>query len=286
MRNLIEFIKKYNYWFLFILLQFICFYFIFTRNSYQKSVLFNSTNKIVGGIYGISGSITSYFGLRGDNQDLLERNAKLQMEILALKEEILSLKTDTIAIKDLFNKDGNLNTDYNLITARVINNSISKTNNFITINKGENDGVKIDMGVISQKGVIGIVSAISPNRAIVLPILNPNTRIGCKVLNSNAYGILMWEGDDPRYAYLKDYPKYESFQKGDTIVTSGFSQMFPEGLMVGTIEDAKSQTNDNFNSLKVRLSTDFTTLKDVILINDSILEEQRILENKNTNAKN
>lgn len=285
MRNLIEFIKKNNYWFLFILLELICFYFIFTRNSYQKSVFLNSSNEIVGGIYAASGSITSYFGLKGQNEDLLQQNIELEKEVLALKEYIFSVETDTVKFERFLKNIANNKAEYDLIAARVINNSVSKINNFITINKGENDGVKMDMGVASQRGVVGVVAAVSANRAIVLPILNPSTRIGCKVLNSNAYGILMWEGDDPRYAYLKDYPKYEAFEKGDTIVTSGFSQMFPEGIMVGIVEDAKSQANDNFYSLKVRLSTDFTTLKDVILINDFMLEEQRALENKVNNAK-
>ena len=111
------------------------------------------------------------------------------------------------------------------------------------------------------------------------PVLNPHSRFSCKILNSNAAGILIWEGGDPRYAMLTEYPKYEDVQIGDTIVTTGFSDFFPEGIMVGTIEEYKSETDDNFNSLKVKLSTDFGSLKNVLLINNTN-EEIKELENK------
>lgn len=285
MQSLLEFLRKNGAWFVFIFLEIICFYFIFKVNSYQKSVFLNSTNVVTGYIYSASGSVEAYFGLKGQNQDLISRNIELEKQVLTLKEYIYKLESDSVKINAYVDSLTNVKSDYEYLTARVINSSISQLNNTITINKGTSDGVKLDVGVISQNGVVGVVTAVSSDFAIVQPVLNSNTRIGCKVLNSAAYGVLVWEGGDPRYASLRDYPKYERFETGDTIVTSGYSEMFPEGVKVGIVEDYKSQVNDNFYSLKVKLFTDFTTLKDVILINNLMLDKQRELENRVNNAK-
>lgn len=285
MRNLIDFLIKNGSWFVFILLEIICFYFLFNNNSYQKSVFLNSSNEVTGRVYSISGSIVSYFGLKSQNQELLEQNAELQSKIIILKERLNSLAGDTLeADVFLINPQG-IKSDYKFITAQVINNSISQTQNYITINKGYSDSIKNDMGVISQQGIVGTVRAVSKNFAVIQPVLNPNSRISSKTLGSNVAGSLTWDGVDSRYAYLMDYPKYEKFEKGDTIVTSGFSHFFPEGIMVGIVEDYASQTNDNFYSLKVKLSTDFSSLKDVILVGNNMKAEKNKLEKEAQNVK-
>lgn len=285
MRNLIDFLIKNGSWFVFILLEIICFYFLFNNNSYQKSVFLNSSNEVTGRVYSISGSIVSYFGLKSQNQELLEQNAELQSQIIVLKERLNSLAGDTLeADVFLLNPQG-IKSDYKFITAQVINNSVSQTQNYITINKGYSDSIKNDMGVISQQGIVGTVRAVSKNFAVIQPVLNPNSRISSKTLGSNVAGSLTWDGIDSRYAYLMDYPKYEKFEKGDTIVTSGFSHFFPEGIMVGIVEDYASQTNDNFYSLKVKLSTDFSSLKDVILVGNNMKAEKNRLEKEAQNVK-
>jgi len=285
MRNLIDFLIKNSSWFVFIFLEIICFYLVFSNNSYQRSVFLNSSNEVVGRIYSISGNVTSYFGLKSQNQELLEQNAALQSQIIVLKEHLNTLVGDTLQTEAFLKNPQNMKSDYHFITAQVINNSVSQTHNYITINRGYSDSVKADMGVISQQGLVGIVRAVSRNFAVIQPVLNPGTRISCKTLDSNVAGPLTWDGEDSRYAYLMDYPKYEKFEKGDTIVTSGFSDFFPEGIFVGIVEDYKSQTNDNFYSLKVELSTDFSSLKDVILIGNSMREEKNKLEKEVRNAK-
>lgn len=285
MRNLIDFLIKNSSWFVFLFLELVCFYFIFSNNSYQRSVFLNSSNEIVGRIYSVSGNVTSYFGLKSQNQELLEQNADLQSQIIVLKEHLNSLIGDTLQTEAFLKDPQKMKSDYHFITAQVINNSISRTNNFITINKGSSDSVKMDMGVICQQGLVGIVRAVSKNFAVIQPVLNSDTRISCKTYDSNVAGPLTWDGEDGRYAYLMDYPKYEKFEKGDTIVTSGFSDFFPEGIYVGIVEDYKSQTNDNFYSLKVKLSTDFSSLKDVILIGDKMREERNKLEKEVRNVK-
>ena len=285
MQNLIEFLRKNTSWFLFLALVLICSYFIFSGNAYQRSVFFNSSNEISGRLYAITGKIRSYFGLTEENDKLLQQNLELKGEVLALKEQIAKIEADSAQLDTYLENLKIENSDYKLSIARVINSSISLSDNFITIDKGSNQGVKIDMGVVSHSGVVGIVTYTSHNFAIVQPILNTSTKIGCKVAGTNAYGTLVWQGGDPRYANLEDYPKYENFAKGDTIVTSGYSQMFPEGIMAGTVEDFGSQTNDNFYTLKVKLSTDIATLKNVILIDNSKLKEQYELEKLARDAK-
>lgn len=285
MHNLFEFLRKNSPWFLFILLEIICFYLLFSHNSYSKSVFFNSSNVVSGSIYAFSENITSYFSLKEENEKLKEQNMEMTKEILALKDYYSFIENDSIKTDILLKKFSKRKTGYNLISAKVVNNTVSKASNYITIDKGANDGVFSEMGVSSQDGLVGIVTYVSDHYSIVQPVLNPDSKIGCKVMRTNTFGILKWEDRDPRYAYLTDYPKYESFSIGDTIVTSGYSDMFPEGIMVGVVEGSKNQLDDNFYSLKVRLSTDFTSVKNVLLIQNTTYEEQKELENTARNAK-
>lgn len=285
MRNLIDFIIKNSSWFIFVFLEIICFYFIFSSNSYQKSVFLNSSNEITGKLYSVTGGITSYFGLQSQNRDLLEKNAEYQAQVLSLKKLLHEVVADSMVIEAFLNDSLKRKKEYNFIIAQVVNNNVSMTHNYITISKGESDGIKPDMGVISQQGIVGVVRAVSDNFAVVLPVLNPDMKVSCKTLASNTTGILSWDGSDSRFANMMDYPKFEKFEKGDTIVTSGFSGTFPEGLLVGVVEDYKSQTNDNFYSLKVKLSTDFISLKDVIVIGSNMVQEQSLLEKRVRDAK-
>lgn len=268
MRNLINFLLKNSSWFVFIFLEIICFSLIFNGNSYQKSVFLSSTNEVTGRVYSISGTILSYFGLQQENQELLQRNALLEAQLSELKDHIFNLESDSVKTNAFLNDDSFGYKKEKHIVARVEKNSISLIDNYIIINKGKNDGVKADMSAVSQQGLVGLVRAVSPNYAIIQPILNPHSRISCKILDSkNAAGILIWESDDPRYASLTEYPKYEKIEIGDTIVTSGFSDFFPEGIFVGTVENYKSETDDNFYRLKIKLATEFGALKNVTLIN-------------------
>lgn len=285
MRNLIDFIIKNSSWFLFIFLELICFYFIFTGNAYQKSAFLNSSNEIVGRVYSVSGNILSYFGLKEENMNLIERNINLQTQVNDLQKRLYEIENDSMKTNAFLSDSVSRRLSYKFIRARVVNNSVSLTNNYITLDKGRNDGLTVDMGVISQQGIVGIVRAISDNFAVVLPILNPDMKVSCKTLKSNTTGILAWDGEDPRYAHMMDYPKFETFVVGDTVITSGYSGTFPEGILVGVIEDSKSQNDDNFYSLKIKLSTDFASLKNVIIIGNTMRLEQESLEKEVTNAK-
>lgn len=281
MRNLIAFLIKNSSWFLFILLELVCFYFIFQYNSYQRSIFLNSSNEIVGRVYGVSGNVLSYFGLKEANQDLLIKNAELHNRVLALEEYIYATSTDTLKTKAIL-QDSLSNNDYDFIISRVINNSIAQIENFITINKGSNSGLHTEMGVISQQGIVGIVRAVSPNYAVVQPVINPKTALSCKVKGANTPGTLIWDGKDYRYANLEGFPKFEKFELGDTIITSGYSRIFPEGIMIGIVENSQGQSDDNFVTLRVRLSTDFGTLKDVLVLKTENRQELSNLEKETT----
>lgn len=284
MRNLINFLLKNSSWFVFIFLEIVCFYFIFSSNSFQKSIYFNSSNEITGRVHAISGGILSYFGLRTENEDLLKKNGELQSQVKRLQDYLYSIEKDSLKTTAFLNDSLNNINSQEYITARVESNSISQVYNFIIVNKGRKNGVRNDMGAISPQGIVGVVRDVTDNYAVIQSVLNPNSRFSCKILSSNTAGTLIWETGDSRYVSLTEYPKYEKVEKGDTIVTSGFSDIFPEGIFVGTVEDFKSETNDNFYTIKVKLSTDFGALKNVQLINIKD-EERKELEEKIKNAQ-
>jgi rod shape-determining protein MreC len=195
------------------------------------------------------------------------------MELLRVQDQMDGLLADTVAFRG-FTPDSTEVFDFDFISAEVVSNSISSQFNYITINKGKADGIAPDMGVVSSKGVVGIVSVVSDHYAVILPVLNPKFRLSCKVLRSNNFGSLTWNGRDPRMADLEELPRHVVFQKGDTVVTSGYSAIFPSGIRVGTIAAHKKQRDDNFYTLEVLLATDFTSLQHVRIINNKRQKEQ------------
>lgn len=279
MNNLINFIIRKSHWFLFVILEVISFVLLFRFNNYQGSIYFTSANAVAGSINEAKGDIKSYFNLRATNEALLDRNTTLQLEIEQLKERLSAAALDTTTIPL---------SNFEVKRARVIKNSINKPDNYITLNKGRKDGIFPDMGVIGPEGIVGIVYMTSENRAIVISLLNSKSNISCKVKNSNYFGNLTWDGGDPQYASLKDIPRHATFHKGDTIVTSGYSAVFPEGIPVGVIENVTNSDDGLFYNLYVELFTDFGILSDVRVINDRFREEERELElqtNKTSGTK-
>ena len=277
MRNLLEFFIQYNYWFLFILLEVISFGLLFRFNSYQGSVYFTSANWLVGTVYEISDGVTSYFHLKSVNEDLMERNIYLEQQVSALREAFIKTTRDTTWVDEI---QRSVLKDFTILKADVINNSINRANNYITLNRGEKDGIRSEMGVINGNGVVGIVYLTASHHSIVIPVLNSKSSISCKVKNSDYFGYLKWDGEDSRYAYLMDLPRHSVCEKGDTIVTSGFTSIFPSGIMVGTVEDITDSHDGLSYLLKVKLSTDFGKLNDVRVIARKDMAEQKELEQK------
>ena len=167
---------------------------------------------------------------------------------------------------------------FEFIVAHVINNSVSKPYNYITINKGSNDGLKPEWGVIDQNGVVGIVSNVGPHTARVISLLNPNFRLSCKVKNSDGFGSLVWNGSDPTVALLEELPRHTIYHKGDTVVTSGYSAVFPPGIPVGRVISDNQNRKENFFTLKIKLFADFTTLSNVQVVVNNYRPELKALE--------
>lgn len=263
MRNLLNFLLKYNYWFLFILLEVICFVLLFRFNNYQQSVYFTSANVVTGKVYEVSGSVSSYFHLKSVNEDLLDRNMLLEQQIANLENALRERQVDSVIVNSIRNLD---NKDYQIFKAHVIRNSLNQADNYITLDKGSSSGIRPEMGVVDGNGVVGIVYKTSPNYSLVISVLNSKSSISCKIVGSEYFGYLKWEHGDSRYAYLKDLPRHAEFNLGDTVVTSGYSTVFPAGVMVGTVDDM-SDSNDGLSYLlKIKLATDFGKLGDVRVI--------------------
>ena len=279
MRNLLNFLLKYNYWFLFILLEVICFVLLFRFNNYQQSVYFTSANVVTGKVYEVSGSVSSYFHLKSVNEDLLDRNMLLEQQIANLENALRERQVDSVIVNSIRNLD---NKDYQIFKAHVIRNSLNQADNYITLDKGSSSGIRPEMGVVDGIGVVGIVYKTSPNYSLVISVLNSKSSISCKIVGSEYFGYLKWEHGDSRYAYLKDLPRHAEFNLGDTVVTSGYSTVFPAGVMVGTVDDM-SDSNDGLSYLlKIKLATDFGKLGDVRVIARTGQMEQQELENMST----
>ena len=279
MRNLINFLLKDNYWFLFVILEGASFVLLFRFNNYQQSAYFTSANTVVGAVYEVSGGISSYFHLKSVNEDLLDRNMLLEEQINNLEKALKERQLDSIAVNSIRKMPQK---DYQLFKARVIKNSLNLADNYITLDKGSSSGIHSEMGVVDGNGIVGIVYETSPSYSVVISVLNSKSNISCKIVGSDYFGYLKWEHGDSRYAYLKDLPRHAEFNLGDTVVTSGFSTVFPEGIMVGTVDDMSDSHDGLSYLLKIKLATDFGKLSDVRVIARNGQQEQKELENKTT----
>ncbi|MDE5838418.1 MAG: rod shape-determining protein MreC [Paramuribaculum sp.] len=282
MRNLINFFFRYSSWILFIIYVVVSCVLLFRNNPYQQYVYLTSANAVSAEIYSTSASVSSYFDLKNINENLQVKNAELEMEILKLKQTINALKEQEYMRN--VPVDSSLSR-YSFVVAHVINHSVNKTHNYITLNKGELDGVKPEMGVVDQNGVVGIVNLTAPHSARVISLLNPNFRLSCKVKGHNHVGSLVWDGSDYTTAILEELPKHAEFQEGDTIITSGYSTVFPEGVPVGVVIKGMRDHDENFYTLKVKLFTDFPNLSTVRVIGDSMKEEIDNLEKSSIQPK-
>ncbi|MDR3251191.1 MAG: rod shape-determining protein MreC [Tannerella sp.] len=285
MQKLLAFILAKRHWLLFVFCEIVSFVLIYRNNNYQWNVMLSSANVITGNITSASTGVLSYLDLKKTNQELLESNGRMEMEIVRLREQINNMSVGNtsfggVLLDDTSSIDGVLLNDYRYkaIPAGVINNSTLYMNNYITINKGYDDGIRPDMGVISPFGVVGIVMKTNNNYSVIISLLNVKLKINCKIRNTDFFGALSWKGGDVKYAYLEELPTHSTFQIGDTVVTSGYSAVFPPGIMVGIVESFDKQRNDNFYSLKVRLATDFYSLNALCVIDNETQQQQLEIE--------
>lgn len=271
MRNLLDFLTKYNHWFLFILLEMISFVLLFQFNSYQGSVWFSSANAVTGKVYEAESEIGSYFKLSKINEELTQRNLYLEQRLRELHQQIGDSVSDSIMENSRILKSLQ---PFRLIPAKVITNSVEKHDNLITINKGQADGVKKDMGVVSGNGVVGIVYLTSAHYSVVIPVLNSQSNISCVIQGRGYFGYLHWTGGDASQAYVDDVPRHAHFKLYDYVVTSGYSSVFPAGIMVGRIRHVYNSADQMSYRLKIKLSTDFGRLRDVCVIDNRVMNER------------
>lgn len=272
MNNLLNFFVKHSSWFLFAFYVIVSCMLLFKNNPYQQSVYFTSANALSAKVYEGMSSITSYFNLKSINEELQQRNSDLEMRVIELNNELARYKAQAVDTLGPSPWDG----QFSYVLARVISNSIAMPNNYITINRGSADGVEPEMGVVDHNGVVGIVNVTSAHAARVISLLNPYLKLSCKVRNSEFFGSMIWDGESSQYAILEDLPKQGRYHNGDTIVTSGYSSVFPEGIIVGVIDDkdiAHAQT-----SVRVRLKANFAQLSTVRVLNNKMKDEFRSLE--------
>ncbi|NOZ45645.1 MAG: rod shape-determining protein MreC [Chlorobi bacterium] len=272
MRNLIRILIRYHFAILFLILEVFSLTIYFNSNQNHKNKILNSSHAIVAEFYSLSSSVFQYFNLSKVNYQLNEENTRLKSE---LKNSYHKNSVNILEIYDsLYSKK------YIYRTAKVINNSINKQHNYITLNKGSRQGVKPEMAVVSTTGIVGIVNEVSPNYATVISILNTKLNISAKIKRNNYFGRLNWGGNDYMHVLLNEIPNHVEKQIGDTIVTSGFSTIFPEGILIGTISNFNNDKKGNFYEIEVQLSTDFKNLAYVYIVENLFKNEQIKLEKR------
>ena len=277
MKNLLAFLTKYYYWLMLLLLEVASGVLLFQYNSYQGSVWFSSANVVVGKVYEWDASVRSFFSLTRSNEELTLRNFYLERQVSQLRRLYGDLTRDTTIME---RQELEFLSRYQLIPAKVVSNTLNKNDNLITIDKGRADGVEKDMAVACGTGVVGVVYMTSDHYSVIIPVLNvTSSRISCAIRGRGYFGYLQWYGGDPSVAYVEDIPRHARFKRGDWVETSGYSAIFPPGILVGKIEKIYNSVDGLSYRLKVRLSTDFACLRDVAVISDkSIGERLRLME--------
>jgi rod shape-determining protein MreC len=263
MQQLFNFFIKNKTFVLFLLLLSYALSLTIQSHEYHRSKFLNSSNQITGSIYGTFNGITQYFNLKKENQILLEENKRLKMTVF---DQESAAPVDTL-----------LEYKYELYSSLVYKNSYALPNNYLPLNKGQIDHIEEDYGVITSKGIVGIVDQTSKNYSRVLSILNTNSRINVKLKKTNYFGILSWDGKSPEITQLKDIQDLVKLSIGDTIVTSGYSSTFPPNIPVGTIDSYRLNDTEDLYIIDVKLFNDMKNLEHVYIIKNTDINELKAL---------
>jgi rod shape-determining protein MreC len=272
MRNLLRFLWKYSNFVLFMLMEVFCLYLVFQNNSFQKAGWINSSNAFAGNVFTTVNSIKEYFALKESNELLAAENARFRNQSLGSYAKYITTSTlvnDTI-----------LKQQYTYMPAEVVNNSVNRRNNYLTLNRGYKQGITNDMAVITSNGIIGYTKDVSANFCTVLSILNKDAKISAKIQRFGELGSLIWEGGDYRYGLLQDIGTHVKITKGDTIVTSNFSDIFPSNISIGTVESYAPREGGEFYNIKVKYSANLKNVTHVYIVNNILREEKKILEER------
>ncbi|MCY1722410.1 rod shape-determining protein MreC [Prolixibacteraceae bacterium Z1-6] len=272
MRSLLRFLIRNYAFLLFLFLEVVSLVLVFNYNSFQKSKFLNSSNYVSAGLYGTVNSVFQYFDLAKVNRQLAEENAALRTQLQ------MSISNSEFVPDTLGHGIVGSDTTFRFTPARVINNSVNKQQNYITLNKGRKDGIKPDQGILSPQGIVGVITSVSESYSTGLSLLNPRWNVSAKLKKSGFYGSLAWNGEDYQLAELLEIPFHVKLAVGDTIVTSGHSSIFPEGLLIGVVDEYEQPEGENYYDIKVRLATDFKSIRYVEVIDNVKKEELEKLE--------
>ncbi len=275
MQTLIQFILRNHYVILFLLIEALSVFMVVEYNSYQHSCFVNSSANVVGHIDNTFSSINDYLYLNQRNQELNAELAQLRNSQLVL------YKTDTLSGVSV--RDSVYMQQYEFLPCRVISNSVESSNNFITLDIGSKQGVEPGMGVISASGVVGVVKCVSPNYSAVISVLNQNLKVSAMLEGSGYFGSLGWDGYNYEYATIGDLPGHIRVRKDDVVITSGYSAIFPKGIMIGKIDAVLNSSANGFMSASVKLSVDFKKLSDVQVVKNLTKGELLELQNRAEN---
>ena len=270
MRNLFLFLWKYNFFILFLLLEMLCGYLIVRNNNFQRASFINSTNEAAVKVNGVVSAVTEYINLRITNDALSRENAGLKTlmpNVYYVDSAIRRSITDTT-----------LKQQYTFMTAKVINNSINRRNNYLTLDRGSLQGVKPEMGVVCPNGIVGIVKDVSDHYCTVMSFLHKSSLVSSRIKRTQFIGSLKWEGIDASHALLDDIENHVKVAKGDTIITTSFSSVYPEGVLVGIVDKVSPGKGSTFQNISVRLSTEFGSLSYVYIVDNLFKDEQKALE--------
>lgn len=271
MRSLWQLIFRYHVFLLFLALQGVAITLLVRSNSFHHHTWLSSSNRVTGALYARRAVVSEYLRLQSVNEELARENALLKSErpaaFLKLSDNMY-LHNDTVHLRR-----------YEYTTGKVINNSINRPKNYLTIDRGSRNGIDVGMGVVNNGAVVGIVKDVSEHFAVVMPLINTGFRLSVKLKRTNAFGSLEWDGGDPTLIRMNDVPRYANPLKGDTVVTTGYSAYYPEGMLVGTVDSYRIPEGENFYEIDIRLATEHYRLSYVDVIRNLLAEEQVELEN-------
>lgn len=272
MKNILIFLYKNNFFFIFLLLECVCCLLMINTKGYQGSSLLNSSNEVSSKIYELQTNVKEYLLLKDENERLARMNTYLINRI--------KLGYAAVPLKTYIKNDTLYKQEYEFMSGKVINNTINKRSNYLTLNIGSAQGISHDMAIITSDGIVGIVKDVSENFSSAMSILHKDVRVNCQLKKDGTFGPLIWDGSDYRFSNLTDIPTHAKIKKGDTVITSSLSGIFPEGILVGFVEGFEQKANESFYTVKVRLSADFKKINHVSVIKNNYKTERDSLELK------
>ena len=263
MNNLLDFIRKYFFVVLFVVLEGVSAWLLTQFNSFHGSVWFSAANGAVATVGGLYGDLTGWASLPEVNAELTAQNSSLQRETELLRQALTDATRDSTLTERLMRERL---AGYEMLPAKVVSNSAERAGNYLVIDKGVADGVQPEMGVVGGGGVVGIVYLTGPHHSLVIPVTNRKSSISCRVRGQNYFGYLQWDGQSMLSAYVDDVPRYAKVRTGQAVETSGYSAVFPPGIFVGRIRKIRNSADGQAYRLDVTLGTNFANLRDVAVI--------------------